>query len=190
MPRYRLNHAAVVDGAADLVNADGANALSLAELAARFRVRTPSLYNHIEGLEGLRRDLAIKALRGLNDKLGFAIAGLAGKDALLALADAYRTWAQQNPGLYAFLLRPIDGDENEPDEDELKNAANDLQSLLLAALRGYQLNDEATIHSVRILRSALHGFVSLELAGGFGTPESVNQSWSRLLAMLDRDLNT
>jgi len=41
---------------------------------------------------------------------------------------------------------------------------------LVAVLRGYELHDDDAIHGVRMMRAALHGFVSLEREGGFAMP--------------------
>ena len=62
--RAGLDSAAVVRAAADLADAKGIDALTLGEVAARLGVRTPSLYNHIAGLDGLRRDLALLGCPG------------------------------------------------------------------------------------------------------------------------------
>jgi len=40
------------------------------------------------------------------------------------------------------------------------------------------------------VRCALQGFVALEAGGGFGMPESVDESFARLVAMLDAGLRT
>lgn len=183
MSKYRLNHDVVVAGAAALVNERGAEALSLAELAARFRVRTPSLYNHIQGLDGLRRDLALLGLKELTERLQSAGTGLAGKDALGAIAAAYRDHARQNPGVYTFTLRAVDSKD-----EELRGVSDNLLNLVLAALRGYKLEGERAIHAARGVRSALHGFVSLEIAGGFGMPVDLDKSFRRLIDMLDAGL--
>ena len=55
-------------------------------------------------------------------------------------------------------------------------------------LRGYDLEGERAIHAVRAIRSALHGFVSLEREGGFGLPVNVDDSYDILVAMLDAGL--
>ena len=55
-----------MEAAAALADEGGAGEeLSLARLAERLGVRKPSLYNHVEGLSGLRRELALMALREL-----------------------------------------------------------------------------------------------------------------------------
>jgi hypothetical protein len=41
------------------------------------------------------------------------------------------------------------------------------------------------LHAIRCPRVALHGFVSLEAAGGFGLPQSVDVTFARLIDSLD-----
>ena len=183
--RQRLNTATVVAGAIDLVNERGADALSLAELAARFRVRPPSLYNHVDGLDGLRREMTLEGLRRLTDRLRTAAAGHAGFDALQAIAHAYRQFAADEPGLYPLTLR-----STEDGDDELQAAGRELMDIVLVALRGYHLQGDALIHAVRCVRSALHGFVALEIADGFMLPVNLDESFRRLLAMLHNGLTT
>jgi hypothetical protein len=58
--------------------------------------------------------------------------------------------------------------------------------LLRAILRGYQLSETDQTHAVRLIGSTFHGYISLELAGGFdhSTPDS-QQSWKRIMDGLD-----
>ena len=58
-----LDHDAVIDAAAALVDEDGVEALTLAALAARLGIRSQSLYAHVDGLDGLLRDLALHSVR-------------------------------------------------------------------------------------------------------------------------------
>jgi hypothetical protein len=51
---------------------------------------------------------------------------------------------------------------------------------LFAVLRGYGLDGDDAVDATRALRSALHGFVSLEQAGGFGLPVDVDRSYDQL----------
>ena len=59
---------------------------------------------------------------------------------------------------------------------------------MLAVLRGYGLDGDDAIHAVRIVRAALHGFVALEIGGGFGLPLALDETFERLIAVLDRGL--
>ena len=57
--------------------------------------------------------------------------------------------------------------------------------VVLAVLRGYDLDGDDAIHAARIIRSALHGFVALQSAGGFGIPLDLDQTFERLVTALD-----
>ena len=48
-------------------------------------------------------------------------------------------------------------------------------------LAGYELRDDDAIDAIRAFRAALHGFVSLEVEGGFGLPVDVDRSFDRLV---------
>jgi len=102
----------VIDEAAVLADESGADAVTLAALAARLGVRSQSLYAHVDGLDGLRRDLAVLGQQTLADRLGRAVMGRAGEDALRALCDAYAAFASERPGLYACSQR-APGDDPE-----------------------------------------------------------------------------
>lgn len=181
--RAGLDTRRVVAAAAVLIDAEGADALTLAALAERLHVRIPSLYNHIAGLDGLRRELALLAMRGLAEALGRAVMGKSGEQAVFALGHAYRAYARAHPGLYAMLQRvPPNAD------DELRTASFAPVEVALAVLAGFGLEGEEAIHATRTLRSALHGFVMLETAGGFGLEVPVEESFERLLALLVRGL--
>src|SRR5262245_31033548 len=105
MPRRGLDRAAVVAAAAALADEVGLEGLTLASLAERLDVRSPSLFNHVPGgLTGLRRELALHGLRELATRLSRAAVGRAGGEAVRAVAAAYRAFGRERPGLYAATL--------------------------------------------------------------------------------------
>lgn len=171
-----LDRAAVVAAAAAIADAEGLDALTLGALAERLGIRTPSLYNHVAGMSGLRRELTLLGLRQITECLGTAIMGKAGKEAVLALAEAYRAYVIEHPGVYATTLRATPSDDA-----ALQQASQRLIELVVAALSAYALHDDDAIHAVRGLRSLVHGFASLEVAGGFGMPLDRDESFQRLI---------
>jgi AcrR family transcriptional regulator len=184
MPRAGLDTEAVVSAAARVADAEGLDAVSLARLAAELGVQPPSLYAHIAGLGDLRRRLAIRGMRELGIAMQTAAAGRARGDALRAVADAYRTYALRHPGAYAALQRaPAEADA------EAVTAATQVVEVVLAVLRGYGLEGDDAVHAARIVRSTLHGFVALELGGGFAMPLDLDESFARLIGVLDRGLS-
>jgi AcrR family transcriptional regulator len=189
MPRVGLDAEAVVAAAAELADADGLHELTLARLAERLGVRSPSLYAHVGGLADLRTRLAARGARELTAALQGAAAGRARSDALHAIADAYRAYAHAHPGTYAATQR-APGTEPDGANGEYAIAAADLVGVLVAVLRGYELHDDDAIHGVRMVRAALHGFVSLEREGGFAMPIDLNESYRRLVETLDHGLGS
>jgi len=176
MPRRGLSRAAVVETAARLADRDGYDALTLGAVAADAGVRPPSLYNHVDGLAGLRRELALAGLAELGERLRDAAVGRAGDDALVALAAAYRAYAREHPGVYGALQRAPD-----PGDDDVAAAGARLLEPVFAVLRGFGLEGDAAIHAARALRSAMHGFVELERVGGFGIDLDVDESYRFLI---------
>lgn len=166
----------VVAVAADLADAVGLEALTLAQVAAQLGVRLPSLYNHVDGLAGLRRALAVLALRELGERMRDAAVGKSGDAAVLAIAQVYRGYVLAHPGRYAASVQAPD-----PADAELQELARALVGVALAVLEPYGLSGDEAIHAVRGLRSIIHGFVSLEQAGGFGLALDCDESFMRLL---------
>lgn len=178
MPRAGIDRATVVAAAATLADQEGLSEVTLARLAKQFGVRPPSLYNHISGTDDLWRELALLGSQELTVDLMQASVGRSGADAVQALATAYRAFARRRPGLYVASLLAAPP----PDDPELQAAAERILAIVLAVLREFQLHDAAALHAVRGLRSLLHGFVTLELAGGFGLPLDLDTSFQQLVA--------
>lgn len=179
MARAGLDTDAVVRAAAELVDRDGPDALTLSALAAKLGVKPPSLYAHVGGLDDLRRRIALLAAEQLGTALAPAAAGLARHDALRAVGHAYRGWVLSHPGLYAVL---------EAEAPRQEPAVERVLELVLSVLRGYGLEGDAAIHAARSLRAALHGFTALEAGGGFGIPVDVDASFDWMLTTFDRGL--
>ena len=180
MPRIGLTHARVVAEAAIVADEVGLDRLTLASVAQRFGVSLPSLYKHVRSLEGLKRDLALLAVRELTVALSAAAVGRAGRDALRAIARAYRAYAREHPGRAAASVRAPD-----PDDAEHVAASEAILAVLFAVLAGYGITGADAIDAIRSLRAAMHGFVTLEAAGGFGLPQSADATYDRLIGLLD-----
>ena len=60
--------------------------------------------------------------------------------------------------------------------------------IVFDALAGYGLTGDDAIDATRAFRAALHGFVSLEAAGGFGLPQDVDRSFAQLVNALKAGL--
>jgi AcrR family transcriptional regulator len=174
--RAGLDQATVVEAAVKLIDEEGVEQLSLGRLAERLGVRTPSLYNHVAGLPGLKHDLALYCLHDLLNRVLHATVGKARAEAIFALANAYRAYAGEAPGRYALTLQAPD-----PADQEVQAIAQQIVDVIRAVLAPYGLSEEDAIHAIRGLRSLVHGFISLEMAGGFGMPIDQDASFHWLI---------
>jgi AcrR family transcriptional regulator len=180
MPRVGLTSTSVVAAASALADEQGLDAVTLAALAGRLDVRPPSLYAHVDGLDDLRARIAASGVEQLTVALQEAAAGRAGREALRSVCRAYREFALAHPGAYTALQHAAAVTE--------PAAAERLVAVVLAVLSGYGLSGEEALHATRVVRSALHGFVTLETQQGFGLPLSLDESFETLVEMLDRGL--
>jgi AcrR family transcriptional regulator len=180
MPRAGLDADIVMRRATVIIDEHGLDGLTLARVASELGVATPSLYKHVGGLDDLVARVAAAATADLAAELGAASRGRAGRDALEAVAVAFRAFARVHPGTYPLTQRRL---ETEP----WLAAASDAVSAVAAALSGYGA-EALDVKRIRFVRSALHGFVDLERRGGFGLPDSVDESFNFLIDSLDGTL--
>ncbi len=186
MPRAGLTREVVIAIAVDLIDAEPTAPLTLAAVAGRAGVAVPSLYKHIRSLDELRDGVAVVAVTGLADAVETAVHGVTGEGSLGAAARAIRAYAHAHPGLYAA-GQPAPGRQASPQlEAAAARAVGDIAGVVAQA----GAPAERTVDAVRIVRSAVHGFVQLEAAGGFGMPDDVDASFERMLTVLCAGLGT
>lgn len=179
----RLSRAAVVEQAADLADEIGLDALSFTKLARSLDVTPPAIYRHLDDLDHLKREISKLASEEAAARISAACAGVAGFDSLTALALALREWAIARPGRYAALQTVPT-----PDEDHARSDSNAFVAALSTALRAYRLVEDDFTHAVRFIRSTMHGFIALELAGGFRREQSVDSSYQLAILAMHRAL--
>lgn len=178
--RVGLTPERLAQAGAELADEVGFEQVTVSALARRFDVKVASLYSHVRNSHDLKTRIALLVLREQADRAAAALAGRAGKDALVALANVYRDYAHEHPGRYTAGRLPLD-----PATAAASAGVRHAQ-MTRAVLRGYDLAEPDQTHAVRLLGSTFHGYVSLELAGGFShsAPDS-QESWTRVLDALD-----
>ncbi|WP_328740948.1 TetR/AcrR family transcriptional regulator [Streptomyces erythrochromogenes] len=181
MARAGLTADRVTIAGAELADEVGLDQVTMSQLARRLGVKDASLYTHVRGLEDLRGRIALLAAEEKTVRIAEATAGRAGKDALVAFADAWREYAHKHPGRYMATQTPI-----RIDPELAAKAAGPRRAVELTygVLRGYGLTEPDLTDAVRLLRSTFHGFVALEAAGGFAHERSPQQTWVRALDAL------
>jgi AcrR family transcriptional regulator len=174
VPRAGLTSEKIVEAAATLADEHGFDSLTLAAIARLFGVRLPSLYAHVANVHELKRGVALLGLERLAEQTEAAVAGRAGKDALVALLDTHHDFAQQHPGLFQASRYPLDG------ESAARSGGARLARLNHAMLQGYDLSDEDLVHATRMIGSFVLGFSLLEISGSFShsAPDAA-LSWRR-----------
>jgi AcrR family transcriptional regulator len=179
-PRTKgLDEATVVAAAARIADAEGLEAATLSRIAAELGVRPPSLYNHVESHAALMRAVALDSYAEFGDALRDAAVGRAREDGIRAIAVAYRGYAADHPSRYATTVRAPARDDKEGQDLAMRGLAP-----LIAVLAGWGIEGDEATHLVRVMRSALHGFVSLEQGGGFGIPLKIDESFDLLVDSL------
>jgi AcrR family transcriptional regulator len=172
-----LSPDAVVDVAVAIVDEHGADALTLAAVATRAGVASPSLYKHVGSLAHLRSLVGVRVLVELTGVLTGAAVGRSDDDAVASVMRAFRAYVAGHPARYAGL---------NPDplhDPDLAVAGQKMLDVFIAVLRGYGLSRSDAVHAIRRARVIVHGFTTIESAGGFGLAEDVDETYEQLIAM-------
>lgn len=164
----------VIAAAADIADRNGWEQVTLANVAGQLGIKTPSLYNHVDGLPDLRQKVATHASELLKDQLNDAAIGQSGKQALVEVGKAYVAFVRQHPGLYEAINRVP-----EPKPAGFEQAAEAILKLFGRLMQPLGIPQEESVHAIRGLRSMVHGFASLESMGGFQMPEDLLDSLSK-----------
>lgn len=183
MKRAGVTEERLVSAAADLADDTGLATVTVSALARRFDVRPASIYSHVTSLDALLDATAALALRELADHLAEALPGKSGRAALFAFADTHRDYARTHPGRWQAAQRRVGP------EAGAAGAGARIARAARAIMSGYGLSPADEVHGVRLLGSAINGFVALESGGGFdhSAPPAAD-SWNRVLDAVDTSL--
>ncbi len=157
----KLSRDVVVNAALTFLDREGWDALTINALATHLGTKGPSLYNHVDSLDDLRRTVRMRVIEDIITMLKRAGEGRARDDAVLVMAGAYRSYAHHHPGRYsAFTRMPLGGDD-----PEYTAATKGAAAPVISVLSSYGLDGEEAFHAALEFWSALHGFVLLEMTG-------------------------
>jgi AcrR family transcriptional regulator len=157
----KLSRDAIVNAALTFLDRDGWDALTINALANQLGTKGPSLYNHVDSLDDLRRTVRMRVVGDIIDMLNTVGQGRTRDDAVMAMASAYRSYAHHHPGRYsAFTRMPLGGDD-----PEFTDATRAAAGPVIAVLASYGLDGEDAFYAALEFWSAMHGFVLLEMTG-------------------------
>jgi AcrR family transcriptional regulator len=149
-----LERSDVIRAAADLVDREGWNALSLASLARELGRHATSMYAHVTGLDDLRKGISLLAAEELADKVWSATIGKIGAEALTAIALEYRSYAAVHPGRTESLSAM---DRADP---EFAARMARLHQPLAATFRSFGLNEDQAASAHQIFGATINGLVN------------------------------
>lgn len=174
--RQRLSRSLVIELAAVIADREGIDAVTLQRIANDTGVKQPALYRHFSGIEDLWKELALLARRQLARSLAAAQSGHVRRQAVMAVALAWRDFVHTHPGIYTSTDRVAS--VGDPDiEESLSTVVNTLDS----SLTGYPLSTVQRSQCARSLRSALHGFCVLEKDNGHPEPYALDEGLENLV---------
>lgn len=174
MPRSGLTKKCVIESAAVLIENSGISNFSMRALADFLNIKTASLYNHVQSMDALLADVCAYALQAQYETELKSIKGKSGTEAIIAIANAYRTFAKEHCELYRLIINTA-----ATCGSSLGEISSCITEPFMAVLNNTALNDTEKIHWQRILRGIIHGFVSQEDAGFFAhLPVDVNESFN------------
>jgi AcrR family transcriptional regulator len=157
----KLSRDSIVNAALTFLDRDGWDALTINALATQLGTKGPSLYNHVNSLEDLRRTVRMRVVGDIIDMLNTVGQGRTRDDAVMAMASSYRSYAHHHPGRYsAFTRMPLGGDD-----PEFTDATRAAAGPVISVLASYGLDGDDAFYAALEFWSALHGFVLLEMTG-------------------------
>ncbi|HYX34107.1 MAG TPA: WHG domain-containing protein [Oligoflexus sp.] len=174
----KLTTEKIVQKATDIINKNGISTFTMSAVAEALRVTSPHLYKHISGLEPLLDGVTHAAFGHLKQVTIDAAIGKSGIEALIAIARVYREFGRNFPGEFACAARH----SNPKDAETAKLRADIIQ--IYATIFGGKPDDDALIHKIRVYRSLIFGFVTLEVQGAFGDSRSIDESFAMIENLL------
>jgi len=179
MGRIGKNKSEIIASAMKIMAKKGLASFQLADVAKAMEMKTPSLYNHFDGLDDLIRSVQLRTNELLYEFMVDASQDLKGKEAFKALCGAYRNFFKKNTGIYEMLTIPIHIQDKELLQATFKPV--DLVTKILAPVK---MDADFGVHIMRYIRCALHGFVSLEAKGNMILKTSADESFEVLVDIL------
>lgn len=181
MTRAGLDKNTIVEKAAQLANQIGLENIQLKTLAESLNIQSPSLYNHIKGLDDLHHELMLYGWRKMEEKMleVSAEVGDNGYVAWEAICRAFYSYATENPGVFSAMLW-----YNKYHDNETQKVTERLFSTCFQITSALGISEDNCNHLIRTFRAFLEGYCLLVNNGSFGHELSVEDSFNLSLQVL------
>lgn len=166
----RVTKTAVIQAASDIADEKGLNNVSLKAVAERLNIRTPSLYNHIENLDDLLREVAHNGMRTMNQRMTQAAIGKSGDTAIEAVAIEYLNYMIEHCGVYETIQWAT-----WHGTDETAKIFNEYTDLLKTLILSCNLRSDNVSEILNLITGFLHGYITLQLRYALFEPEKVRE---------------
>ncbi len=173
-PSAYLERDDLVEAAAELADREGWMHLTLSDAARAVDRHVTSLYGHVDGLAGLRRQVVLLGLRELGDDLWGAALGRTGPEGLGVVMDVYRSYLSEHPGRSEAILHADRGDV------DVQTLGTRLVEPIYATLRSFGLPEDAVATAQQLLSAAIRGFGAAEASGAYGSRAEADAAFAQL----------
>lgn len=171
--KNELKRETIIETATKVADEKGFDNVTMKELADELGIKSPSLYKYFSGgLDELNKELMLYGWQLLDSEITKAVIGKAKDDAVITLCYSYRRFVSEHRGLYEAMQW-----YNMYLSDEHLQASEGAVDVMFRALSFYSLTEEQKVHSVRVIRSFLQGFSTIECHGGYGNPVPLNDTF-------------
>lgn len=179
MPRTGLSKDDITKVAVKLANENGLSYLSITTLAEALGIKKPSLYNHMNSIDDVLRDIMIYGWKKVSYELTADITGKDPRESLRIYATRIYEYSIANPGVFEAMLW-----YNKYLDPELLDATEGLYNFFFAQTDSLFITREIANHLLRTYRAFLEGFIMLEIHNAFGNPISIQDSFRISLDVL------
>ena len=166
--RRRATIEEALDHAELIMSEQGAGAVSVAEIARRMGIRSPSLYKYFPSLHAIYDALFARGNARLSFYVDEALDGMSpGLDRLLEQCRAMSRWSMLNQGLAPLLFwRPIPGFHPTPEafEPAAQLVARAREDLRVAVRKGELVRSADSDDTLRLLTAIVAGLGTQQLA--------------------------
>jgi AcrR family transcriptional regulator len=163
---------ALVTIARQLVEARGADELTVSAVAQIAGVKGPSLYKHFTDRAALLKAVEISVLHELEAMLRAGTKGRTPKQRLRSMATTYRRFAIEHPKRYGVIYS-----EHAFDDPEIAAACYVAAKPLFEELKAAGIAEARILPLSRTFTAWLHGFVSMEIVHAFRLGGSIDQAF-------------
>lgn len=164
----------IVEKAAEIVNREGLEKLTLKEIASELEIKAPSIYNHVKGLEDIKYELMLYGWSQVEEKMLVAAEENSGNGyvAIEKMCRAFFDYSKENKGVFDAMLW-----YNKFSDERTMQATKKLFEKVEDIMSELNLPYETVQHLIRTLRSFLEGFSLLVNQKSFGNPVSIEESF-------------